>query len=149
MGSSVKMRFRTDGAWHADWHARLLRNDTLPEHVAESLDRIKATPPAEPGDVWRMTWSGEADVLAGYIICCPRCLLLHHWCQANNCTVGPKCEDCRCTHSCTKAGTLGSCWSWTGVAEENSLSASPSLHASGEGSCGWHGWLRNGELVEC
>ena len=120
----TKMRFRTDGFWFD------------PE--------VKDDRPApEPGDTWAIHWHGGGDglirgPLAGYAICCPKCRAIHHWTTANNCS-SLKPGSASCGHSGS-----GSCWQWSGSAEGNALTASPSLHASG--SCGWHGWLKNGIL---
>ena len=35
----------------------------------------------------------------------------------------------------------------SGSVEAGDLTLAPSLWHSGEGQCGWHGWLRNGEFV--
>jgi hypothetical protein len=143
----VKMRFRTDQSY--DYYIRALietaENPLDFVRDKNELKRIKKLEPAKPGDTWRIKWH-STDTVAGYIICCPKCLQLHHWTTANNCSKDVK--DGICVHSrSTDGGELGSCWEWTGSAEENTLTASPSLHASG--ACGYHGWLRNGILTEC
>jgi hypothetical protein len=120
MSAFIRIRFRTDGCFEPN-------------------------PPAQPGDIWRLRWykQGGEGPIAGYAICCPKCGEVHHWTQAANCarTVDTSSGVKVCAHSGT-----GSCWTWTGSAEEGTLTADPSLHASG--ACGWHGWLKNGVLAE-
>lgn len=104
-------------------------------------------PAARPGDLWRIRWHKEhADgnrligPIAGYAICCPDCGQVHHWTTATNC---PSNKNGVCEHS-----GKGSCWEWSGSAEENRLSVRPSLQVTGEGGCRWHGHLVDGELIE-
>lgn len=89
-----------------------------------------SVPPAQPGDVWRLR--------AGYALTCPneRCDQgVHYWDHAWDC---PLRQD----------ANAPPCWTWTGSPEEGTLTASPSLHVLAEkGGCGWHGWLRDGEMV--
>jgi hypothetical protein len=152
---TTQMHFRTDGQYYAEVR-RAVANPQLDESgrfadmfntIMSEEDRaaVLATPLPEPGDIWRIEW--HSGGFAGYAICCPKCGAVHHWTSANNCEQGPKCEHCHCTHVCSDKGQLGSCWTWAGSAEENTLSAHPSLHASG--ACGWHGYLTDGELKEC
>lgn len=150
---TTRMRFRTDNNTIALMKALgqpMIRADWC---TPEEWD---ATEPAQPGDVWRLRWyaqNGEGPI-AGYAICCPKCLRVHHWSSAGNCgsrrerelpdgegTVGGKYT--MCDHQVAR----GSCWDWTGSAEENTLSETPSLLETG--TCGWHGYLTNGELRPC
>jgi len=89
-----------------------------------------AVPPAEPGDVWRF---GGA-----YALTCPNEACdqgVHAWDHAWDCR--PNARKCS-----------GTCWNWSGSPEDGTLTAQPSLHVLAEkGGCGWHGWLRNGEMV--
>jgi hypothetical protein len=149
MSKLTKTRFRTDSAHYAELAAT---PDKAREYYANdpaTLEVILRTPPPEPGDLWRITWhapEGEPSPLAGYAIACPRCREVHRWTTANNCHV----EEVGglCVHERSQnGGRLGSCWTWTGSAEEGTLTATPSLHNSG--GCGWHGFLTNGELREC
>ena len=141
------MRFRTDSAHiaelkglgkpfeqHSDWPTR------------EEWD---ATPAAQPGDTWRITWwkEGGNGPLAGYAICCPKCRGVHRWTPATNCSTQRMRDHgfVACDHS-----GVGSCWIWQGSAEDNALTASPSLWWQAEkGGCGWHGWLQAGEMRSC
>jgi hypothetical protein len=126
------MHFRTDGNHIADLKAQGIAYD---EWYARAL--WDATPIAELGDTWRLTWYrryGHGPI-AGYAICCPLCRQVHYWTTARN-----------CTNPCPHQGN-SSCWTWTGSAEENRLSASPSLYCVKEyGGCGWHGFLTDGVL---
>lgn len=143
----MRMRYRTDGSWYAECAAMLRDGKPLPSPYdgEEYRADIAATPPAEPGDTWAIHWhanEGEGP-LAGYGICCPRCREIHWWTTATNCTTGL--VDGLCEHRRAASGRLGSCWTWTGDPATNHLSASPSLLSH---ECGWHGWLRDGELSE-
>jgi hypothetical protein len=143
----VKIRFRNDSPHYAELAGNPEKASEWYKDDAETLAQISATPPAMPGDTWRLTWAGESDPapLAGYAICCPRCREIHYWTTANNCHEEE--VDGLCAHErSTNGGRLGSCWQWSGSAEEGTLTASPSLQSL---LCGWHGWLRAGELVEC
>lgn len=130
------MRFRTDSRYIAE--AKALGRPYAVFYGTR--EQWKATPPAEPGDAWRTRWYGS-DAVAGYDIGCPKCRQVHGWTTAGNCASRRKLPDGGTT--CDHMG-VGSCWTWTGSAEEGTLSASPSLHATG--ACGWHGFLTNGEL---
>ena len=143
------MRFRSDSDIRAEYHARHDRGEALALCPCGSADcdekaqHFLGTPPAEPGDTWRVHWARTVDqvgppALAGYAICCPKCRLVHLWSSASNCA--SKNADGGCAHT-----GVGSCWNWTGSAEDNRLSASPSLYALH--ACGWHGFLTDGELV--
>ncbi len=145
---ATKMRFRTDSPHYAELAAKPDKAREWHGDQPERLAEILATPPPQPGDTWRIRWhspDGQGPI-AGYAICCPKCLEVHRWSSANNCTQGLINGVCMHGRS-TDGGRLGSCWQWSGNAESNALTASPSLWANGEGACGWHGWLRNGELT--
>lgn len=135
----TRIRLRTDHRFIADAKARGIARW---EHTTpEEWDTV---PPAEPGDTWRVTWwrpNEEIGPLAGYDICCPQCRQVHGWTVSGNCnahTIPGK----RCDHE-----GVGSCWTWTGSAEDGTLTAMPSLYAIR--ACGWHGWLDKGEMRLC
>jgi hypothetical protein len=128
---ATHIRFRTDASFFAEQKALGKEWD---EHYGDRA-LWDATEAAKPGDAWRIRWyqkDGEGPI-AGYAICCPKCSQVHRWCSASNCSP--------CPHQ-----GIGSCWNWTGSAEDGTLTASPSLFASL--GCGWHGWLQNGEMKE-
>lgn len=138
--ASARIRYRHDSAIYADYRARAARGEAISEFVlAEAGD----TPPAQPGDIWTVRWykaTGRGPI-AGYSICCPRCLRVHSWTTALNC--GSR-QGGVCQHNGT-----GSCWGWTGSAARGTLTASPSLHCiESAGGCGFHGWLQNGVIAE-
>lgn len=144
----VRIRFRIDSAFKADDAARVARGE--PTQWMEPAE-VVGVDPAQPGDCWRVRWMATVDQraagieggIAGYDICCPKCLKVHGWTQARNC--GQKTSGGSCAHS-----GVSSCWNWTGNAEDGTLSASPSLHCDASiGGCGWHGFLTNGELKHC
>jgi hypothetical protein len=157
----VRIRFRSDNSFKADDAARLARGLKTVWNNPEELVGVE---PAQPGDVWRSRWALSLDQkaagmtegpIAGYSICCPKCLAVHHWGTALNCepkipwsvtgTDGQVYTGTKCRHS-----GEGSCWNWTGSAEDGTLSASPSLHCiETAGGCGWHGHLTNGLLKHC
>lgn len=147
------MRLRTDDRFAAEAAglvaAGLPLTTELAYRVREKMTVLGSVPPADPGDTWCVRWRGHGIVgtpeylpgpIAGYAICCPGCHQVHCWTSATNC--GPRNEYGSCPHNGT-----GSCWTWTGSAEANTLTASPSLYASN--ACGWHGWLQNGQLRHC
>lgn len=145
------MRFRTDNSTSAEIHGMRAVGLPLMAELAyrAAHDRLEDVPPAEPGDTWEVRWYGKGrsgtpeyveGPIAGYAICCPKCRQVHRWTGALNCQ--PRDEHGSCRHS-----GKGSCWAWTGDAAAGTLTASPSLHATG--ACGWHGWLQNGDLREC
>jgi hypothetical protein len=157
------MRFRTDGWHYADlkthgW-TRERFVEEYKERVPDYLDKFEATPIAEPGDVWCIHWYKEGieqGPLAGYAICCIKCGHVHNWTTAGNCqtdvqavhytgTDGSDQQYPACAHKRTGAG---SCWNWSGSAEDNTLTASPSLLVTDQ-KCGFHGWLQDGELRAC
>lgn len=133
----MQMRFLTGGSHIADLKAAGETNGA--DFYEQAL--WDATPTAVPGDVWRVRWARTIGTnadgpIAGYAICCSLCLRVHWWTTALNCLPKP------CPHE-----GVGSCWTWTGSAESNLLTASPSLHCLKEkGGCGFHGWLQNGIL---
>lgn len=134
----TRIRFRTDGVHIAERKAQ--GKDYDPYYDRAAWD---ATPPAQPGDIWRVFWRAEDSEgngingpFAGYYICCPGCKQVHAWTTALNCLPKP------CPHE-----GKSSCWAWSGSAEAGTLTASPSLYSVKEnGGCGWHGWLQNGVL---
>lgn len=141
----MKIRFRTDG-WHfADLKAKGTTAATMRNEYGyneHDVARFEALPPAEPGDCWRVRWHKEEGdgPIAGYAICCPLCKNIHAWTTASNCA--SRLPGGSCQHSGN-----GSCWNWTGSAEDGTLTASPSLYCQESlGGCGWHGWLQNGDL---
>lgn len=141
---STRMRFRTDNAHIAELKA--LGKPFKQFNDWPTREQWDATPAAEPGDTWRLHWYRPIDytgpeLLAGYAICCPGCRHVHCWTGALNCASKRERESgvVTCDHN-----GVASCWTWTGSAEDGTLTASPSLHAVG--ACGWHGWLQNGEL---
>jgi len=160
----VKMRFRTDG-WHfADLKSHGWDRERFVKEMGyppEYIDEFEKVPKAEPGDVWRVHWrKSDADgngidgPIAGYAICCIKCGHVHVWTTAGNCHKGETTheytDDKGVKHSykiCEHNGT-GSCWTWTGSAEDNTLSAFASLQVTDQ-KCGFHGWLENGYLRFC
>jgi hypothetical protein len=153
------MRFRTDNAYIAELKS-LGKGYILVARWA-TVDEWLAVPPAKPGDTWRIHWHdnnapNKQGPIAGYDILCTRCGKLHAWTTATNCATRRRLPDYVWTDErgehraemwkCDHEGT-GSCWTWTGSAENNTLSASPSLWSQQEkGGCGFHGHLTNGEL---
>lgn len=154
---NAQMRWRTDGNNWAEFRALgTLTDEEFKRIYGESEFRnYLNTPPAEPGDTWRIEWSTEGNLLAGYAICCPRCKHIHYWTTANNCHLnekefsfldaeGKEIKYKQCEHSWNH----GSCWKWSGDPTQNKLTAQPSLHCTSE-DCGWHGFLTDGFLREC
>lgn len=148
------MRLRTDSAHVAGWkRAHALRGCACPpDEIATSLIPPEERPMgsvshvahdpqyapverAETGDVWRMAL-GDGRVV-GYALTCPLAACpagVHLWSHAADCGAD------RNAHL--------SCWTWSGSPEDGTLTASPSLWVQAErGGCGWHGYLRNGEMV--
>lgn len=137
LGAIPDPREDTDGNWAQDYLADL------------SNPAVEA---AQPGDVWRVVWTGPGSwqsgvpsddprPLAGFVITCPveSCPdAVHLWVSADNCSC--KIEGGSCCHD-----GVGSCWTWTGSAVAGTLTANPSLFASGA-QCKWHGWLRDGVM---
>lgn len=140
---TTRLRFRT-GSWARASDAAMLAlgRETL-WFEPEELTGIE---PAQPGDCWRVRWGGDNGGLAGYAICCPRCLQVHTWTSAASCMGRALAAG---QGACQHNG-VSSCWQWTGLPEDGTLTAEPSLHCdSSLGGCGWHGWLRAGVLSEC
>jgi len=158
VGQSVRMRFRTDGWHYADLKAS---GETFENYYPESdpwrTDPIVKkywddTPKAEPGDVWRIFWyhrgsDGEYidDRIAGYAICCIGCGRVHNWINARHCSQ-PVQKDWG--ESCVHRENYTSCWTWSGSAEEGTLTASPSLQVlqGPDQPCGWHGYIQDGDI---
>lgn len=151
-GRVTRIRFRTDCWFRADDAARHARHQ---ETLYFEITELAGVEPAQPGDCWRVRWCATGDQvgpIAGYAICCPVCKQVHSWTSARNC--GSKRDRGAGIIACDHSG-VGSCWIWSGSAEEGTLTAQPSLHAIDEGGragdnahgCGWHGRLRNGEMV--
>lgn len=150
----MKMRFRTDGWHYADLKVTGM---TFEQYYGARVATDEArkywdeTPKAEPGDVWRIHWHHHVDGkqvddwIAGYAICCPGCSRVHNWTTALNCATSR--GEGKCVHNSDRP--YGSCWNWTGSAEEGTLSATPSLQVVKERcewGCGWHGYITNGDL---
>jgi hypothetical protein len=148
----TRIRFRSDS-----WHIAELKSRGIEysyDRTGVSREAWVATPEAQPGDCWRVRWHSPdgQGAIAGYALCCPGCRQVHPWTTATNCAGryetsyagqnGQLHKSMTCPHSGT-----GSCWQWTGSAEDGTLTAMPSLWASG--ACGWHGWLTNGEMRPC
>lgn len=140
----TQIRFRDDSPHVAQMRFKGTPWEPYMDYITkESFD---ATPLPQPGDIWRSLWyqspeekaAGKPRVIAGYAICCPKCGDIHVWTTATNCSSR---KNGVCSHS-----GVGSCWEWTGSAEEGTLTASPSLLCH---ECGYHGWLRNGQLTDC
>lgn len=132
------MRLRADSFHIAGWkRAHDLRGcrDDGDSHVAHD-PRYSAIDPAEPGDAWALR-NRNGDV-TGYALTCPNEACdqgVHPWDHAFDCPV-------------RAADDAPPCWTWTGDVESGTLTATPSLHVLKEsGGCGWHGWIRNGEMV--
>ena len=148
----LRMRFRTDSYYWADMKARGTDAHGVGGYTAKDLADFDEGPAAARGDVWRIRWYREDGngPLAGYAICCPKCGFVHVFTTAGNCEVGRhevkyQGNDGKehSYYSCQHYET-GSCWVWTGSAEDNTLSAAPSLAITV--GCLWHGWLENGEF---
>lgn len=148
------MRVRTDSWYVAGWKRAALVGGR--DDVAEDIlnDPI---PAAELGDVWVIRFDGDSTQshdgkpddwpIVGYAMTCPieSCEQgVHDWTWAHNC--GQKLPEggSRCAHMRDRT----SCWTWTGSAEDGTLSATPSLHSPTDlGGCGFHGYLTNGVLA--
>lgn len=146
------MRLRTDSsilAGYARTRELGVGAERFAQWPAETLADLDAIEPAKIGDVWRAHYpSGGQDHHVGYALTCPneQCADgVHHWTWAGNCSERVSGDEHRrCQHQLDGV----SCWAWTGSAEDSTLTAHPSLHSVvGRGGCGWHGWLRNGEMV--
>lgn len=141
------MRFRTDHMTAAEEHARVLAGKSRIPCTCDDLDCAsrpevyEKVEPARPGDMWTCMFSDRGQ--AGYWLCCPKCGDLHAVTSASNCTEkGTFGGYVMCRHQHERI----SCWTWSGSAENNTLTAHPSIHFVGE--CGWHGWLENGAFRE-
>lgn len=77
----------------------------------------------EPGDIEFV--EDRKGVLHSIIACCPRCAI-------------------PCVLPIRTNPPHG--WSWNGSKESPTLQ--PSIHHN-NGSCGWHGYLKDGEFVPC
>lgn len=131
------MNLRTDSAHIAGWR-RAYQLGAAPEiNVRWALSDLapdeSAITAAQPGDVWSI-----GDGMKGYCLTCPNAACIegiHCWTHVRDC-------------SQRKDPSHLSCWTWTGSPEAGDLTAQPSLHVVAEwGGCGWHGWLRAGEMV--
>lgn len=161
----MRMRFRTDGWHYADLKAQgwtwekyaELYCDSSCETVASIKAEWDAISPAQPGDVWRIRWhkEGGEGPIAGYAICCIQCGQVHAWTTARNCSqkikrsyIDSKTGQTVEYESCVHSG-VGSCWNWSGSAEEGTLTASPSLMkiTGPDQKCTFHGWLSNGQIA--
>ena len=146
------MRLREDDAWIAGRKRAVElgaipdpRKDTETKWWDEYLAALDDPnfESAKEGDVWVSRWwrpDDEVGPIAGYTLTCPDPACedgVHSWTQAGNC--GGR-VDGRCPHY-----NVGSCWEWTGSPEDGTLTASPSLYATGA-KCRWHGFLRNGVM---
>lgn len=147
------MRLRTDSWYIAGWKraAALGR----PDVAGSVLD--DPVPAAELGDVWVIRFDGDRTQshdntpedwpIIGYALTCPneQCRFgVHDWTWANNCGEKLPEGEARCTHMRDRR----SCWQWSGSVDDGTLTATPSLHSPTElGGCGWHGHLRDGEMV--
>jgi hypothetical protein len=148
---SVQIRFRTDGCHFVQMRAKGTEWRDIWGISKEEWDALE---PGRPGDIWRIRWykDGSEGPIAGYAIWCPKCNDLHHWTTATNCREGGQEHSYksgtgveRTYYVCGHSG-VGSCWEWTGSAEEGTLTARPSLLCH---TCGFHGWLTNGQLSDC
>lgn len=148
------MRVRVDSFHIAGWkRAHVLNGCELSERSVgvsrkEHLDgHVSHRPeyddidPATPGDVWILR--NKNGGIVGYALTCPAPACregVHPWDHAYNCLV-------------RYAPDAPPCWTWSGSIEEDTLTASPSLHVMTEidgrptGSCGWHGFLQNGQMA--
>lgn len=164
----MALRLRQDAHW---WQAGAKRAILLGARPDPRKDDSKNWDPlylrelndptfeeAKPGDVWRLVIDPDYEagkgrtyswlpkdgwILGGYAIWCPKedCNEgVHWWSHATDCK-GMYGEPCKYGERPGQS----SCWLWTGSVEEGNLTAEPSLFASG--SCGWHGFLRQGEMV--
>lgn len=131
------MRLRTDSLHIAGWRrsAALGAREVKGNDVFTNPDYADVEP-AQPGDVWILR--NRNGGITGYGLTCPNeaCTQgAHPWDHAYNCPVRSEPD-------------APPCWTWTGSIEDGTLTASPSLHVMAElGGCGWHGWLRDGEMV--
>jgi hypothetical protein len=61
----MRMNFRTDSSIYAELAGQQEKARELYADNPNILAEIERTPPAAPGDTWRMLWAGEGDALAG------------------------------------------------------------------------------------
>jgi hypothetical protein len=156
--ADIRIHFRTGGwhyadlkarGWTAEKYAALFQDEKEQQETKAEFEKI---PSAKPGDCWRVHWYAQQGngPVGGYALGCPKCGFVHVWITASNCAqkITRSYKDSEgkdvTYQSCVHSG-VGSCWNWSGSAEDGMLSASPSLLASG--ACGWHGWLRNGVMT--
>ena len=133
------MRLRTDSLHIAGWKrsAELGARQVDPDdNDVSTHPDYAAIEPAQPGDVWILR--NQNGGIVGYGLTCPNEACdqgAHAWDHARD-----------CPHRYERDAPP--CWTWTGSIEDGTLTATPSLHVVKEwGGCGWHGWLRNGEMV--
>lgn len=132
------MRLRTDSLHVAGWK----RSADLGARAVQSADDVSTLTDyanieaAQLGDVWEI--HNQAGAIVGYGLTCPnvRCDQgAHAWDHAFDCPIRYQPD-------------APGCWTWSGSVADGTLTASPSLHVLEErGGCGWHGWLRDGEMV--
>jgi len=159
------MRVRTD-SWHNAGRKRAVLLGAVPNPLNDpdrswSPDwrRFMVAPGNEavPGDCWVVRQNPDDGTergwgastlgwpVVGYGLVCPleSCTEgVHVWDHASDCPGRFGSEPCKYDN-----GQAG-CWTWTGTPEDDTLTGSPSLHCMAErGGCGWHGWLRNGQMV--
>lgn len=138
------IRFRTDGSLWAEYSAEIAAGKSVPDWLSpDEVAGVMATPPAEPGDAWRLTYH-DGEQTAGYAICCPKCRRLHYWTSASNCGSKRQLEGGGWTCDHQRART--SCWTWTTDDTGRPITAVASLYARGE--CGYHGFLVDGALTD-
>jgi hypothetical protein len=154
------MRRRVDTYFTAGWK-RAYALGNLPDAAPSVIEN--PIPAAEPGDVWiiradpndwkTQTWADQHEdwPIVGYALTCPneRCRFgTHEWTHASNCNLKITSEVIGSQPRCQHEAEHRSCWEWTGTIEEGTLTATPSLLSpEASGGCGWHGFLRNGEMV--
>jgi hypothetical protein len=156
----ARIRFRNDHRYIAERKA--LGDPFREESGWYTREEWDAVEPARAGDTWRVRWhapEGQEGPIAGYDICCVKCGHVHSWTTATNCASKRQLPDWEYTDfdtgekrmvkggsTCDHSGK-GSCWTWTGSAEEGTLTAQPSLYCQEAlGGCGFHGFLTNGEI---
>lgn len=131
------------GEWSPDWLV-------FAEHGEE----------AKPGDVWVLRQPpgdpsrrhyGEQHQdwpIVGYALTCPKATCksgVHAWDHTHECKAGHLVGGVMT--QCQQGADRG-CWSWSGSPYDGTLTGSPSLHCvEALGGCGWHGFMRSGEMV--
>lgn len=156
----AKLRRREDSWWDAG-RKRAVRLGASPDpatdHERNWADHFlkmlanREFEEAKPGDVWEVrqdprdgrTQTVRLDpawTVIGYVLTCPneQCSEgVHQWTHARDCKAP--------FENCKNGGP--SCWNWEGTIEDGDLTGNPSLWASADlGGCGWHGYLRHGEM---